>query len=314
VKTQIGTAGGIRDLKNPVVGTASGNRPVSKIWVGTSGGNRLVWQRIPTLALTATPVAWNGIDLSWTDMGPGATYNVECNPSGMIVVGSTATSFQHRGLTGSRFYAYRVDAYIGGAKVAEAHANTTTPAQPAPQFEQRSWRGTAIEHASYTGSGQRRTDADGIASSYYGYWSGTHGIQKSQVRFAIPNEVRGCVSVDSVELRWWNKHHYSNTGGRVAIVGHTNIDLGVYRGDTGPLRVGGSPYYWPAPVGGWINGTEWFHMNEAFDTNGNPVRELIRSRGLQGFGLMAAVGGQGGYGYATAAEVELKILYTVRTG
>jgi hypothetical protein len=120
--------------------------------------------------------------------------------------------------------------------------------------------------------------------------------------------------VDSVELRWWNKHHYSNTGGLVAIVGHTNIDLGVYRGDTGPLQYNGAPYYWSARSGGWISGAEWFNVNLNTDTNGNSVRELIRSRGLQGFGLMAAVGGQGGYGYATAAEVELKILYTVRTG
>jgi hypothetical protein len=308
MKAVIGTAGGKRDLRNPVIGTATGNRQVSRIWVGTSGGNRLVWQRVPALSLTATPVAWDGIDLAWTDLGPGVTYNVDCDPSGRLVTGTAAESFQHRGLSGGVYYAYRVDAFSGGTKIAEAHSNATTPAKPQPQFVQKVWQGAAVEAASYTGSNALR----GRSPLYYGYYSSNQGTQKSQVRFAIPGEIRNCVSVDRVELRWWNQHTYLGTGGRVSIVGHHNPSLSTYGGNTGPLlERDGSQVRWPAPRANWINSTEWFDLGWLTSAGRYSVAEEIRIHGLHGFGLVAADGGQNGYGYASADPI-LKVTYTVR--
>jgi hypothetical protein len=306
----VGTPSGNRNLKNPVVGSATGNKPVSKIWVGSTGGNKMVWQRVPTLTLTATAVAWNGIDLSWTDMGPGATYNLFDNRQGPVVSGTAAESYQHRNLTGGLNYAYRVDAYIGGVKVAEAHANATTPAQPQPQYQQKSWTGAAVETASYTGSNALR----GSNPLYYGYYSSNQGDQKSQARFAIPAEIRNCVSVDSVEIRWWNQHTWVNSGGQVSMVGHHNPSLGSWGGSTGVLlERDGSQVRWSAPKGGFINGTEWYHLGWLTSSGRYSIAEEIRVHGLQGFGLVAAVGGNNGYGYASA-DPQLRITYTVRTG
>jgi hypothetical protein len=167
-----------------------------------------------------------------------------------------------------------------------------------------------VETASYNGSNAVR----GSNPLYYGYYSGTQGDQKSQVRFAIPAEIRNCHSVDRVELRWWNQHHFANSGGTVSMVAHHNGSLGSYGGSTGVLLDGGNQVRWPAPKPGWINGTEWYDL--AWLTSAGraiSIAEEIRVHNLQGFGLVAAVGGQSGYGYASA-DPQLRIHYTVRTG
>ena len=174
---------------------------------------------------------------------------------------------------------------------------------------QKSWSSTPVETASYNGSNGLRT-RDPL---YYGYFSGTHGTQKSQARWNIPSEIRNCVSVDRVELRWWNQHHFLSSGGTVSMVAHHNTGLSTYGGNTGALLNAGNQVRWPAPVGGWINGTEWYDLGWLTSVGRDiSIAEEIRVHGLQGFGLVEAVGGQSGYGYASS-DPQLRITYTVYT-
>jgi hypothetical protein len=313
VKTQVGTAGGNRDLKNPVVGTATGNKPVSKIWTGTSGGNKLVWQRVTmTTTVTLTTVSTTGIDVSWTAT-TGAVYTLFRRRTGVggevgLVANTSARSYQDRGLAEGTEYTYYVNVTVGGSMIGHSNlASVTTGVTPPPTFQQRSWTGAAVETASYTGSNALRTSNP----LYYGYYSGNQGDQKSQVRFNIPAEIRNCVSVDRVELRWWNQHTYPNTGGTVSMVAHHNGSLGSWGGSTGVLLNAGSQVRWPAPKPGWINNTEWYDLAWLTSSGRPSIAEEIRVNGLQGFGLVAAVGGQAGYGYASA-DPQLRITYTVR--
>jgi hypothetical protein len=315
VKTRIGTAGGDRDLKNPVIGTASGNRPISKIWVGTGGGNKLVWQRT-TMAttVTATAVSTTGIDVSWTAT-QGAVYTLFRRRTGVagevgLVSNTTARTYSDRGLVEGAEYTYYVNVTVGGSMIGHSNlASVTLGVTPPPAFVQKSWTGAAVETASYTGSNALRTRSP----LYYGYYSSNQGTQKSQVRFDIPAEIRNCHSVDSVELRWWNQHTYVGTGGTVSMVAHHNPTLTNYGGNTGPLLMPtGEQVRWSAPRGSWINGTEWYHVGFLHSSGRPTIGEEIRVNGLQGFGLVEAVGGANGYGYASA-DPQLRIHYTIRT-
>jgi hypothetical protein len=314
MKAQIGTAGGSRDLKNPVVGTATGNRQVSKIRVGSSGGNRLVWQRtVMSTTVTATAVSTTGIDVSWTAT-QGAVYTLFRRRAGVggevgLVANTSARSYQDRGLAEGTQYSYYVNVIVGGSLVGQSNiASVTTGTTPQPQFQQKSWTGAAVEVASYTGSNALR----GRNPLYYGYYSSNQGDQKSQARFDIPAEIRNCVSVDKVELRWWNQHTWVGSGGTVSMVGHHNGSLTNWGGSTGALLMPtGEQVRWSAPRGGFINGTEWYEVGFLHSSGRATINEEIRTAGLQGFGLVAAAGGQSGYGYASA-DPQLRITYTVR--
>jgi hypothetical protein len=163
--------------------------------------------------------------------------------------------------------------------------------------------------ATYNGSNVRRTDAAGLANCFYGNFSSVHGNQRSQVRFNIPASVRHCISVDRVQVRWWNPHHFQNPGGRVSMVGHHNGSLVTYGGSTQPLLFNGAQANWAAPRPGWISGGEWFDITTLV-TSGRPsMAEEIRVQNMQGLGLVAAVSGQNGYGYASIDPI-LRVTYT----
>lgn len=178
-----------------------------------------------------------------------------------------------------------------------------------------------IEWASYGvygGVTQKRTDWTGTnggnPAAMYGYVSTNHNQQQSQVRFNIPAAVRGCISVDSVKIRWWNKHHYKGTGGTVSMVGHHNQSLSgsAFGGSTGALLFNGNQAKWSAPINSWINGTEWYelaHLTAPYGGNNRTIAEEIRIASLQGFGLVAAETGTAGYGYASLDPI-LEITYT----
>jgi hypothetical protein len=319
VRTRIGTAGGDRDLKNPVVGTASGNKPITKIWVGSSGGNRLVWQRtVMSTTVTATAVSTTGVDVSWTAT-QGATYTLFRRRTGVagevgLVANTTARTYSDRGLAEGTEYSYYVNVTVGGSMIGHSNlASVTTGVTPPPAFVQKVWTGAAVETASYTGSNSLRTRSP----LYWGYYSSNQGNQKSQARWDIPAEIRHCHSVDSVELRWWNQHTWEGDGTTISMVAHHNGSLGSYTGNTGPLLMpNGSQVKWPVARSNWINKTEWYHVgflhSYANGVRRPEINEEIRSHGLQGFGLVAAVGGQSGYGYASA-DPQLRITYTIRT-
>jgi hypothetical protein len=315
----VGTAGGRKRVTNPVVGTAAGNKPVSKIWVGTGGGNKLVWQRT-TMAttVTATAVSTTGIDVSWTAT-QGAVYSLFRRRTGVagevgLVANTSARTYSDRGLVEGAEYIYYVNVVVNGALVGHSNlASVTTGVTPPPAFVQKSWTGAAVEAASYTGSNSLRTRNP----LYYGYYSSNQGTQKSQVRFDIPAEIRNCVSVDKVEVRWWNQHTYLGTGGTVSMVAHHNGNLSSYTGNTGPLLMpNGEQVRWSAPRGGFIGGGEWYEVGFLHSYSGGvrrpDINEEIRVGGLTGFGLVEAVGGTSGYGYASA-DPQLRIHYTIRT-
>lgn len=312
----IGTAGGNKVLTDPKVGTASGRKNVDKIWVGTPNGNKLVYQRVATLALTATAVSSSQIDLSWTDLGPGWTYNLDSNPYGRLVTGAAGAAFSHTGVAAATHVAYRVDAFYGGAKQQEAHADATTPAAVT---EQRMWQGNAVESATYNQAGGNR----GIGECYYGYYSSVHGLQKSLARWEIPPEIRGCLSVDAVELSWWNLHHYLGSGGRVSVACHHfhgSLAANSFPGSTAPLRnpqqAGDPVVEWAAPRGGWVNGSDWFHVGWLHAADRPSVAEEIRTQNLAGFGLVALDSSQSRYGYARGAggPIQMRVTYTVQVG
>jgi len=235
--------------------------------------------------------------------------------------GSASWVLRHTGAQGphnfdtlySSTFVMKVEAFTGadgtGLLLGTTTTNTVdTPAKPVTQV-QRVWSGTAVDTTTYNGSNGVRTD--GPERCYYGYFGSTQGLQKSQARWDIPSEIRNCVSVDKVRMRWWNVWHYWNSGGRVSMVGHHNTNLNTYGGSTGVLLSGGAQATWLAPKPGWINGTEWYDL-AGLTSSGRPsIAEEIRVQGLQGFGLVTAASGQGGYGYASTDPV-LEITYTVR--
>lgn len=315
----IGTSGGNRTLTDPKVGDTGVRRDVAGIWVGDSGGvPRLVYQRIPPLALAAAPVSSSQIDVSWTDLGPGFAYQLwndrSANP---LYVGAWGPVFPNTGLPAGTAVGYRVDAYSGGVLRQQAWAAATTLPSVGVQ---RVWTGNAVQSASYNASGGNR----GVGECYYGYYSGTHGMQKSLARWEIPAEIRGCISVDRVELSWWNLHHYLNSGGRVSLVHHDfhGSLAGSYPAAnvTAPLRnpqAAGDPVVeWAAPKPGWINGSEWFDVGWLHAANQDGVGDEIRVGGLAGFGLVALTTDPTRYGYARGAggPIQLRVTYTVAGG
>jgi hypothetical protein len=324
VKTQIGAAGGNRDLKNPVVGTASGNRNVSKIWVGSSGGNKLVWQRtVLSTTVTATAVSTTGIDVSWTAT-PGAVYTLFRRRTGVggevgLVANTSARTYQDRGLVEGAEYTYYVNVVVGGALIGHSNlASVTLGVTPPPQFVQKSWSGRATASASYNGSNNNRN----VSEMYYGYYSGTNGMQKSVFSFDIPAEIRNCVSITGIDLAVWNIHTFQNSG--------TDVDLAVchappassWPGSSGPLRHNTADFPFRAPKGGWM-GT-WVQpdgWNRGIHVLSDPGRgitlaEEFRAHGAVGFALLPRTSAQSGYGYATGATganyPQLTIHYTVR--
>lgn len=305
----VGTSGGRKKVESMHIGTASGRRQVERAWVGTASGNRLWYVRRPDLVLTATTVSASQISLSWTDLGPGHTYVVQCNPSGLIVNGSTATSHQHTGLAGSTLYAYRVDAYYAGTKVDEAHASATTQAVPPPQYQQKTWSGLATAVASYAENGSRRTDT---SNAYAGRYSSTWGTQRSLWTFDIPSDVHNCASIDAVRFAVWSLHTFNNSGASVGLVVHHGSVAGsTFPGSTGIFGT----YHAPKP--GWIGQTPdgWVDITNAATPGRSTVREEFRVLGAAGLGLAATTTAQAGYMYAWGTGLDrpkLSITYTVR--
>ena len=213
----------------------------------------------------------------------------------------------------------RVDSFTSsGALITTGYSNNVAvPSPPPPPTQQRVWSGTPVEAKSYykktSGSSWLvRSDGDGSSRCYYGWISSTWGEQQSQVRYDIPAEIRNCISVDRVEMSWYNHWHFYNSGGRVSMVAHHNPSLGSYGGNTQPLVDGNGQVRWSAPKPGQIGETQWYDLGWLTSAGRTNIYEEIRVNGLQGFGLVPAFGGDAGYGYA-AMNPTLRITYTVYT-
>jgi len=263
------------------------------------------------LGLGYSQLAWSSALLSWTDTTQGSIdkYSVYKSDATWVEDSTSAADKSAAvGLVASTAYSYTVRAYRSGVEVGPRDTvSFTSPARPTVQ---KTFESSRAQYASYHENGSNR----GSAELYYGWFSTNWGVQKSQARWDFPADMRNCISIDSIQLRWWNQHHFLISGGVVGMSVHHNTNLGgSYGGSTGSIRITsttGSAVNWAAPRNGWINGTEWFDQNTTF-TDRMTVREEFRAAGAQGFELRTNQGGsQNGYGYASN-DVIIKVVYTV---
>ena len=254
-------------------------------------------------------LAWNYAEIGWTDSQQNSVdqYDTYLNNVYQETSSSPSDHLSGVGLAASTAYTGMVVSYRGGVEIApRGYTSFTSPARPTVQKVYESVR---AQYASYHENGSNR----GSAELYYGWYSTNWGVQKSQARWDFPADMRNCISIDSIQLRWWNQHHFLASSGVVGMAVHHNTNLGgSYGGSTGSIGIYGigDNYNWPAPRQSWINGTEWFHMNDGYTPGRTSVKEEFRVNGAQGFELRTNQGGsQNGYGYASN-DVIIRVTYT----
>lgn len=120
----VGSASGNKVLLDPKVGTGT-RRDVQVIYVGTATGNKLVYQRIPTMTLTATAAGWDQINLSWPIGGTGISY--ELLRSGTLIYSGTATSYSDTLRMPGTTYSYTLRTLSGTTVLATSTASRATP-------------------------------------------------------------------------------------------------------------------------------------------------------------------------------------------
>lgn len=281
-------------------------RRVEKAWVGDSKGfPQLVYERITQNTLTATPVAWNRIDLSWTTAAPNATYTLKAGNT--TIYTGKGTTYSHTGLSGGKQYTYTLISSVEGNTVT-ATASATTPVRPTTTTTVTL---TAIAAGSYR---EQNLALRTTGTCFYGRWDGTWGYQRSLVVFNIPANVRNCISVNKVEFAWYNNHHNYVSGGRVSMVVHHRYFTSapaVFPGSTGALLSGGQQVRYLADRNSWIGGVAGNYVDITnLNASGRaPVREEFRTGGAVGLGLIWAYTGQAGYGYAENTP-QLRLTYT----
>lgn len=95
-----------------------------------------------------------------------------------------------------------------------------TDRTPPIQFYTTQW--ATHYGASYTGSGSRRTDSNGLANNYQGYNTSTWGTQRSMWGYDVNMQasLAGIVAVDSCFIFLDNTFTYYNAGGTAVFGGH----------------------------------------------------------------------------------------------
>ena len=298
----VGTPTGNKTVTDPWVGTPAGNRQVQEVWVGTPGGNRLAFQRtapwVP-VDLSASAAAWNQINLSWNNVGEGATYVLK-RGSTTIYTGS-GLSKADTGLSASKAYSYTIEAKSGSTVLSTDAASASTPARPTTT---KTVTLSAASSGSYTGSNALRA----TSSRYSGYYSSSQGQQKSSFHFAIPAEVRNCVAITKVEFSCRNSHSYNNSGvTQYLAITHTSSAGSTFPGSTGLF---GGRF---SNKGGWYGNAEWVNItNDREPTFNDTVAGNFRSRGAWGIVLAAPSSSQAYYSYWQAGA-RLRITYRVYT-
>lgn len=279
--------------------------PVKKVWVGDDTGTaRLVFTNEATLTLLANPQNYQRIDLNWGTGVVGVAPFTLKRGTKTIYQGS-ATSYQDTGLSPDRTYNYQV--FDSTNRFSDKVSATT----PSPSTQQKTVTLSVKASGSYTGSGTLRS----TSNRYFGYYSSTWGTQQSQACFSIPGDVAGCVSVDKVELSWKVLHTYLGAG--------TTVSLNLTRQNfttppatlpttSGKLLARGSssaPLTFSAKPGQYIGGSTWLDLN-ARVSGGSDIFNEFRDNNARGLGIVSAVSGTSGYGYADAAP-RLRLTYTV---
>ena len=187
-------------------------------------------------------------------------------------------------------------------------------------LEERTVELRAVSSASYEGNGLLRA-RDSLC--YHGRFDNTYGVQKSLWTFNVPPDVRGCVTVGSVEMSVMMKHMYSlSAPGTVGVVLHS----GAYQASPPAMwpAVSGVIGTWPGYRGQWLSGQRWIPIGSRIVPGsgfsaGLTVAESFRAAGAQGLGLWTTSTSPNDYGYAdgdpgSAEGPGLRVRYTVRTG
>lgn len=127
----------------------------------------------PTL-LSATPVAWNQVDLAWTaatDNIAVAGYRVRRDGSVVASMGATSLSYSDTTVVGSTTYVYTVEAFdaAGNTSPESNSVSATTPPAPssvtfAPVAD--SYVNESSPTSNYGSSTQLRTDGSPLVNSY----------------------------------------------------------------------------------------------------------------------------------------------------
>lgn len=316
MKMTIGTGSGNKTVIDPWIGTAQGRKQVQKVWIGTDAGNKLVFQRVApvTVDITASGVAQRSVTLTATVTG--TVTSLRWYRDGALIQDSAALSVTATGLAPSTAYTFRVDAVVGGVVAATSTEPVTTAAEV---ITTKTVTLTAVSSASFDGSGANRN----VAECYYGYYSSTQGNQKSLWCFSIPAEIRNCVAIDRIDLRIYNVHAFSNSGGTIGLVVHHGAYQGgfpaTWPGATGILNYNGSPWMVALPKPGFMSqdGSGWLVNVQVLAASGRAsMAEEFRVSGAQGIGLMAPDTAQSHYGYAQGASganpPQIRITYRVK--
>lgn len=166
------------------------------------------------------------------------------------------------------------------------------------QLVTKTWSGNSDWSQSYQGDKSQRS----TSYLYYGYYSSSWGNQRSLIGFNVP-DLSGVVEVTKVRLKFYNVHHYMNSGGDINVALHdyttkpTTWDSA--RVDNNEYTVGS------APKPGWVD----FNF-------GATVRNKFKNNGIKGVGLGPGVTTSTNYyGYAanhaSSTVPWLQIQYTV---
>lgn len=297
----VGTSGGNKTVTNVHVGTAGGNKEAVEVWIGTASGNKLV-HATSKVTLTASAVDWDTCQLV---IGPqtGATiyrvYRDAVQVRTFLSAGTFDIDVPADSATATT-WAWRVDAVdTNSTVVGTASASATTPARPTVQ---KVVTLTASGMQTYDGAGAARP----VTEAYFGRISSTFGRQKSAVAFAVPADVRDCVTVEKIELSVKVTYHHLVAGGLCTVaVQHQAVLGSTWAGATETFAQR------TADRGGWLGGSEWQAVGwMTVPGRGATVSEEFRTKNADGFALMAPNDSTDYYGY-TAELPRMRISYRV---
>jgi len=300
----VGDATGTRrQVADPWIGDGTGTRrQVQKAWVGDAEGvPRLVFTRSAPVDLTAVPASTSRIDLSWTDAGAGLSYVLK-RGSTTIYTG-TGLSKADTGLAADTAYTYLLEARSGSTVLS---SDTATARTLVPTTQQKTVTLSPASAGSYYGNNTRRS----TAGPYYSgnYTPGSNGKQKSSFHFAVPADVRNCVSVDKVEFSVRNSHTYSGSVAQSIAVTHTQTAGASWPGGTGAFGAR------TTAKGGWWGNAQWQNITSLVDpTLRTTVADNFRVRNAWGIQLVAPSDDLALYSYWASGTAQLRITYTVRT-
>lgn len=134
---------------------------------------------------------------------------------------------------------------VGGRFGGSGSTVATTPTGIFSKY----WEGEATWTQSYRQNNAFSSLARGFSDDlYYGYGDSFNGNQKSMIGWALPGNIHNAYAVDRVELHFYNKHAWYNTGADLWMGTHTSIGKpGFFQ------QSGGGQARYRVPKPGWMH-------------------------------------------------------------